>query len=181
MSSLKWLCYYKRSHAFLCEFMATYEQSHSRGSHMAPTLTPPVDRILPIPHTRCPAGHLTHQFLACDMFAACWLKDSVPRSETITDLSGIPSRVSCPVPLTSLPPLFNCRNEHANIAYSLVCDGREDCPEGDDEQFCQFPPCSGDTPLPCGNTGKVSLVLLQSETIAAIFQVFLFFFFSPKT
>lgn len=89
-----------------------------------------------IAYIRCPDGHVTHQFLACDVKSACWV--------TI-------SRLPCTAPLTPLPPSFLCANDGERVPYSLVCDHREDCADGSDENFCVFAPCSFSFPFHCGN------------------------------
>ena len=71
---------------------------------------------------RCPSGHYTHQFLACDVRARCWALDYS----------------SCD--LDSSPP-FACNNEFERVPYTLVCDHRADCNDNSDEDFCVFSPC----------------------------------------
>ncbi|KAL8591972.1 hypothetical protein ACOMHN_020450 [Nucella lapillus] len=78
--------------------------------------------------TECPAGHVTHAFLACDKASYCW-------SSKASD-----SR-SCSPPLTPLPPSFVCNNGVQQVPYSLVCDYRADCGDQSDEDFCHFPAC----------------------------------------
>ncbi|KAK7473479.1 hypothetical protein BaRGS_00035266 [Batillaria attramentaria] len=83
-----------------------------------------------VPYTECPAGHVTHDFLACDLQSDCWSRDD--------------SSASCPA------PLFTCTNGFERVHYTFVCDYRPDCGDGSDENFCVFPPCRV-TEFSCGN------------------------------
>ena len=74
---------------------------------------------------KCPKGHVTHTFLSCDMRSDCWAE----------------THVSCDAPLTPLPPIFECSKGADRVPYTLVCDHRPDCSDGEDEHFCVFPPC----------------------------------------
>nr|KAG5693055.1 hypothetical protein BaRGS_028815 [Batillaria attramentaria] len=67
------------------------------------------------------------------------------------DVHGVPSSSACPAPLTSLPPSFTCASGGGRVPYSLVCDHRQDCQDGSDEELCVFPTCTGSTPLQCGD------------------------------
>ena len=83
----------------------------------------------------CPAGHITHPFLACDVKSSCWATeyDSADRFWTV------PSFTACPAPLTSLPPSYACASRNERVAYTLVCDFRSDCFDSSDEWYCEFP------------------------------------------
>ena len=74
---------------------------------------------------KCPKGHVTHSFLSCDLMSDCWAEN----------------HVSCDAPLTPLPPMFECSKGADRVPYTLVCDHRPDCSDGEDEHFCVFPPC----------------------------------------
>ena len=78
--------------------------------------------------TVCPSGHVTHNFLSCDSSSACWA-------------SYLAGAQSCRVDLSPSPPSFSCLQEASQVSYSLVCDYREDCSDGSDEIFCEFPQC----------------------------------------
>ncbi|KAK7494969.1 hypothetical protein BaRGS_00013848 [Batillaria attramentaria] len=84
-----------------------------------------------VPYAECPAGHVTHDFLACDVQSACWSRD---------DLSA-----SCSA------PLFTCANTYERVHYTFVCDYRPDCSDASDENFCVIPPCQPATEFSCGN------------------------------
>ncbi|KAL8596878.1 hypothetical protein ACOMHN_060686 [Nucella lapillus] len=97
---------------------------------------------------KCPRGHFTHAFLACDVQNACWQSH---QGFSESEIWGVPTMTSCPAPLTSLSPMFACSNGVQHVAYTLVCDYVEQCGDGSDEGFCVFPPCPPDT-FPCGTT-----------------------------
>ena len=40
-------------------------------------------------------------------------------------------------------PWFRCDNDVSSVSYTLVCDFRQDCHDGSDEIFCEYPPCDG--------------------------------------
>ena len=106
----------------------------------------------PVPHVKCPDGHVTHAFLACDMQSACWQD----RQESVeSEVWGVPSTASCPAPMTSLPAMFTCSSGGQRVSYSMVCDHRPQCGDGSDESFCVFPPCSATTPMQCGTSTQV--------------------------
>ncbi|KAK7102516.1 hypothetical protein V1264_020722 [Littorina saxatilis] len=88
-------------------------------------------------HVICPAGHLTHNFLSCDVQSACWAND-------------LESAVSCLAPVTPLPPMFTCTNQIERVPYTLVCDHRPDCSDHSDEDVCVFQSCSAGF-FHCGN------------------------------
>ena len=74
---------------------------------------------------KCPKGHVTHSFLLCDLKSYCWAE----------------THVSCDASLAPLPPMFECSKGADRVPYTLVCDHRPDCSDGEDEHFCVFPPC----------------------------------------
>ncbi|KAK7502664.1 hypothetical protein BaRGS_00006239, partial [Batillaria attramentaria] len=120
------------------------------------------NETIPVPSVRCPDGHVTHLFLACDIPSACWSDDSVSgtrRSTTESDNFV----TSCSAPVTSLPPSFACAVSGERVPYSLVCDHRADCRDNSDEGFCVFPPCTASAPLQCGNSGQVDCVNGKDE------------------
>ena len=86
----------------------------------------------------CPDAHVTHLFLACDVHSACFALDSR-------------TSVSCPAPLTPLPPSFTCNNGVQHVPYTLVCDHRSDCSDRSDERFCVFTPCNVTSQFQCRN------------------------------
>ena len=86
----------------------------------------------------CPDGHMTHVYLACDVHSACFALD-------------FSTSVSCPAPLTPLPPSFTCNNGVQHVPYTLVCDHRSDCSDHSDERFCVFTPCNVTSQFQCRN------------------------------
>ncbi|XP_070206413.1 G-protein coupled receptor GRL101-like [Littorina saxatilis] len=92
--------------------------------------------------------------MACDVQSACW---AGRHGYADSEVWGVPSRASCPVPvtslpMTSLPAMFTCSAGSQRVPYSLVCDHRQQCADGSDETFCVFAPCSGSTPLECATS-----------------------------
>nr|KAG5691414.1 hypothetical protein BaRGS_016330 [Batillaria attramentaria] len=126
----------------------TYCSVHYDSPHyicefdVPPAEPPPTIRIANSPewsavinHTKCPDGHVTHEFLACDAKSACWATE----------------HGACQAPMTQLPPSFTCADGVERVPYSLVCDYRPDCSDVSDEDFCIFPPCSLTEAFFCNN------------------------------
>ncbi|KAL8624323.1 hypothetical protein ACOMHN_044754 [Nucella lapillus] len=106
-----------------------------------PTLSPQNHTTWPVAHVRCTSeeqyanqSHVTHQFLACDPKSDCLVGEECG---TYFDLP--------------LPPSFLCGNEWQEVAYTLVCDHRDDCSDRSDERFCVFPPCPQHSTFDCGD------------------------------
>ena len=76
----------------------------------------------------CPSGHVTHDFLACDLKSNCFVHD-------------VSSSFSCQTLFVSFPPHFACADGTGYVPYSLVCDYRQDCRDNSDEGFCVVRPC----------------------------------------
>ncbi|KAK7485638.1 hypothetical protein BaRGS_00023087, partial [Batillaria attramentaria] len=126
-------CWYKHTEYYLCELetaAVNTAKSDSEESGIVTTTPPFRMSESTVLYTECPAGHLTHNFLACDVQSACWSRDD-------------PS-VSC------LAPLFTCTNGYERVHYTFVCDYRPDCSDASDEDFCVLPPCQV-TEFSCGN------------------------------
>ena len=98
----------------------------------------------------CPKGHLTHNFLACDVSTSCWARSDVTFSFS-PDTWAFPTSLSCPVqPAKMSPaPYFPCKSEEQRVPYSLVCDHRRDCADESDETFCKFFPCNLQSQFEC--------------------------------
>ena len=88
---------------------------------------------------KCPLGHVTHNFLACDVKSNCF-EGTNHRS------------VGCLKGLVRSGPYFTCRNQVERVPFSLVCDYKADCCDESDEDFCQFPACEGRKLYMCANT-----------------------------
>ncbi|XP_070177756.1 G-protein coupled receptor GRL101-like [Littorina saxatilis] len=103
------------------------------------TLHHPRNRKWPVSYSPCSEGHTTLSFLSCDSSSReAYVSESIisgSARRTIGDGGG---------------PYFRCDNEVQRLPYTLVCDHRQDCADHSDEDFCHFPPCTGDTPLTCG-------------------------------
>ncbi|KAK7476239.1 hypothetical protein BaRGS_00032515, partial [Batillaria attramentaria] len=136
-------CYTTAIHNFyICEkHHPAQDPLSTSGSPANITLSVPTRRTLPFPVVHCPRGHVTHTFLACDVWSDCFTEDS----DIVSDMWGVPSSASCPAPLTSLPPFMSCDMGSQYVPYSLVCDFRKDCADGSDEEFCVFESCGKDS------------------------------------
>ena len=70
--------------------------------------------------------------------------------------------------------MFQCVTDQ-RVPFTLVCNYREDCADGSDEDFCDYFPFSNDKGYcslgskPCGSMGQVSLSLSLLETVGLIF------------
>ena len=98
----------------------------------------------------CPSDQVTHAFLACDVSTFCWAGRNVTFS-LLPELWALPASLSCQAPMRFLPPSFPCRSDEQRVSYSLVCDHRQDCTDGSDEEFCTFLPCQWQTEFQCQN------------------------------
>lgn len=136
-------CYVRRPAHVLCEMEA------ESGSQLRPEKDKPQITFLEASawandsKVMCPEGHVTHNFLSCDLPSSCW-------QQTSSSL--------CEAPLGILPPTFTCDNGFDRVPYTLVCDHRTDCPDGSDEDFCQFASCYSSGKYDCGNQQVISLV-----------------------
>ena len=109
-------CELKSLTTYMCEFPA--EKSTSTTSAVVlPTPTSAAPGTI-----RCPRGHVTHDFLSCDVDSQCGAKMPL---------------MSCQIPGLSTVDQFACDNGQEWIHYSLVCNFRQDCQDGSDESFCR--------------------------------------------
>ncbi|KAL8576731.1 hypothetical protein ACOMHN_065975 [Nucella lapillus] len=94
---------------FLCELESVSQQQ--RASEEAYIRMKPVlNQTLPMPYVQCPASHLTHVFLACEVQSECWqLQHSDDK------IGGISSMTSWPALLTSLPAMFTCSSDVQSV------------------------------------------------------------------
>ena len=79
----------------------------------------------------CPGGYLTHDFLKCDLKAACLVNQfelHCPLESTATGESGKNQQHV---------RMFVCDNLIHMLPYTLVCNFDSDCLDGSDETFCQ--------------------------------------------
>ncbi|KAK7485925.1 hypothetical protein BaRGS_00022792 [Batillaria attramentaria] len=124
-------CSERKTRHYLCELDTKLSQSEVQKSEILLPASTPWTSNSTVRYTECPAGHVTHDFLACNIQSACWSRD---------DLSA-----SC------LAPFFTCKNGAERVPYTFVCDYRSDCSDASDENFCVFPPCRI-TEFPCGTS-----------------------------
>ncbi|XP_076445826.1 uncharacterized protein LOC143283470 [Babylonia areolata] len=112
------------------------------------TFTTPVQLPVPqntigsrVPLIVCPLQHVTHAMLACEQDSLC------------LSLQGTRDRVghdtNCNLPTGVTQPYFSCGAFEQFVSYSLVCDFREDCKGGGDEDFCVHPACK-ENMVDCG-------------------------------
>ena len=140
-------CDEPRHHGYLCEFGSNQEAVTSTSlSLLLDTLITNTTQY-PVDHVVCPAGHVTHTLFSCDARTSCWAE----RHHVEVDLSGSPDEGSCPAPVAPLPPYFRCQRGLQVVAYTVVCDHRENCEDGSDEGFCVFPACRPGTEMTCNN------------------------------
>ena len=127
---------------FLCELtavsgVAVLEQ-RSNNSHQLLESNLSTNLFPKALFVECPDGHMTHVYLACDVHSACFALD-------------FSISVSCPAPLTPLPPSFTCNNGVQHVPYTLVCDHRSDCSDRSDERFCVITLCNVTSHFECWN------------------------------
>ena len=126
-------CDNREGKAYVCEKDLKIE---TRTGLQMPVLTRNEDMQV-IPFSTCPAGHVTYNFLSCDVQAAC-----MPNHTS--------SIFFCGSSLLPSPPMFKCSSQMEHVPYPLVCDYRPDCRDHSDENFCIFRSCSGES-FQCGN------------------------------
>ena len=109
-------------------------------------------QVFSFPHVSCPRGHLTLPAFACDVTSFCWASHLVLFSRDRESWELPPSSL-CPVTwrLASLPPSYACAEGAEYVPYTLVCDYRQDCLDGSDENFCVFPACDFAYQFQCRN------------------------------
>ena len=132
--------------AYVCEKELKVEK---RIGLQMPVL-PRNEEIQVIHFSTCPAGHVTYNFLSCDLQAAC-----MPNHTS--------SIFFCESSLLPPPPMFKCSNQMEHVPYPLVCDYRPDCRDHSDENFCIFPSCSGES-FQCGNK-QVRKILVNTQRL----------------
>ena len=158
MSALKFLhmhCTKPHRNHYLCEFSSKqHKQTLSRRNLQPGALLANMTQY-PVDHVVCLEGHVTHALFACDARTSCWAE----RHHVEVDLTGSPVEGSCPAPVAPLPPYFRCQRGLQVVAYTVLCDHREDCADGSDEDFCVYPACQPSTEIMCNNK-QVSLLII---------------------
>ena len=158
-----WLryCDEKKSGDFFCEKWENLKESLSNQngatgmrSDLFPKLT---NTSANFTHVVCPSGYWTHKFLACDTQSACHHNDDSVRSSRNDVISLV---TLCQSPLSAL---FTCRDRMEQVAYSLVCDHSQDCLDASDEDFCDYPSCSGSWQFECNNKQVSSMLMDRGE------------------
>lgn len=156
---------------YLCEIDAkTLSVENTTGVMKLPD--PQTQETYGVRTTPCPEGHLTHEFLACDVQSSCWAHAAVTCGARDDH-----SAAFCGAALTPLPPVFPCNNGRGEVPYTLVCDRRPDCFDNSDETFCVFSPCDVITQFDCGkqqvrfvvHLGRlVVVVVVVAETLMSL-------------
>ncbi|KAK7107085.1 hypothetical protein V1264_015062 [Littorina saxatilis] len=101
----------------------------------------PENRQWPVPLATCSDGKIVLSFLPCGSLSRdTYVSESVISGSAQNEMNK------------ERGPYFECRSGVQHLPYTLVCDHRHDCADNSDEDFCQFPPCTGDTPLKCGTS-----------------------------
>ena len=133
----------------LCEIASKSETTVSR-QRPSIIIQQPSEWQHSVATVTCLNGDMVHTFLACDAFSDCLI---TRRPD---------SRYSCD--MDPPPPSFTCQNELQLVPYMLVCDHRQDCADGSDEDFCVFPSCQPHTTFDCGD-GQVSICLCSDALL----------------
>ena len=152
---LEVVCTKETNTDFLCEMESDTHQTTSTLDKVRVAILSASNQTLLLPHVVCPLSHVTLDFLACDVKSACW--GDVVTSDG--EKWGVPSYASCPAPLTSLPPSFQCGSGDQMVSFSLVCNYRSDCSDSSDEKFCEYPPCAAKSELLCLPSRQVRWLL----------------------
>ena len=113
----------------------------------------PSNSTVQLPHTVCPSGHWTHEFLACDVQSACWQQDSYRPWSGGKTRGGMTS--PCQFPFSEM---FTCTSGMVHVPFSLVCDHIQDCSDNSDEHFCVHPSCTETWQFQCYNKAVISCV-----------------------
>ena len=74
---------------------------------------------------QCPSGHVTRDFLSCDIQGQCGAREYM---------------TSCHSGSVTIA-MFVCERSRESVHYTLVCDHIQHCEDNTDEGFCQFSPC----------------------------------------
>ena len=127
-------CYFPLCSAYICEFESK-EIQFPKSVHMKIQFKV-IDNLPQHNLVACPFGHLTYEFLHCDVKSYCvnlfshdtCRQSSDTRNKNVTDhKDGL--RVE----------MFECEETRETIPYTLVCDFRHHCLDGADEHFCVHP------------------------------------------
>ena len=87
----------------------------------------------------CPSGHVTHDFLSCDVDSHCGVDKysaycALPNSADFGSNRNPPHTGGEDLFTVKM---FHCHARGGTIPYTLVCDYRNDCADNSDEIFCQ--------------------------------------------
>ncbi|KAL8566547.1 hypothetical protein ACOMHN_009761 [Nucella lapillus] len=96
---------------------------------------------------------ISHKFLECDVSTNC---NAANQEESITCSRG----------KTPPVPFFTCQSHGERVPYTLVCDFKQDCCDGSDEDFCTFSACTGKNVFQCANRKQRSHCVDGSDEYA---------------
>ncbi|KAK7483027.1 hypothetical protein BaRGS_00025690, partial [Batillaria attramentaria] len=126
------LCSISGAKHFVCEMVVEEEEVPSpRESVTSPDLR--LSRFTRLPVIGCPGGHMTHDFLSCDLNSAC---GGEGRSKTCNVPAKYDAISDDDRPDVVTVGLFMCDDDETTLPYTLVCDYRSDCPDRSDQDFC---------------------------------------------
>ena len=111
----------------VCEFLKQNAEMVNRSEvHLGSRVSIDVDgAVWNVNVIQCPSGHVTRDFLSCDIQGQCGAKESM---------------TSCHSGSVTIA-MFVCARSHESLHYTVVCDHIQHCGDNTDENFCQFSPC----------------------------------------
>ena len=129
---------------YLCKIPTKSDQQSQSQQQSGIELPVPAKPASTIPGMReCRNQEATKVFLGCDARSG---------------IHDFPGTTTCPHARRGLDiPWFQCRDNKGCVSYTLVCDHRQDCADGSDEDFCVFQPCDW-SQFSCHNEKQVSIL-----------------------
>ena len=125
-------CIMPVSRYYVCE--TQFRTNHGKVSFPAAKNVSKILQKTNVSLVPCPGNHATHDFLSCDPDSHCGA--SFYTSTCIVVHNDVTSRGTATDKDVSTTETFPCSGSGKAVHYSLVCDFRNDCPDGSDETFC---------------------------------------------
>ena len=164
-------CFARDVKRFLCQEDGGQEDTplnrNCASGRCGPQPSKPTKPSVHFPHVYCHSGHLTHEFLACDLQSACWHSGGFEQRSTVSN-TNIDTMSLCQSPLSAL---FTCRNGVERVPYSLVCDHSTDCLDTSDEDFCVLLSCSISRQFECTNKQVRSTEVLKGQDMVCFGRI----------